>query len=785
MTFRSPAGPPPWFGPWLVVFGTIAVVFALSLRALRPPAALDRSAPAERFSEGRAREVVRHLSENIGMRANGTAKHAQAAEYLAAELGKLPDVEVETQQVSDVHTHKLFPLVPFVYRTLNVLGRLPGKSSDAILLDAHFDTLCDSVGAADDAAGVAAILEVLRVLAAGPQLDRTILVNLNGAEEVGLLGAAAFTKHPWAKDVRAYVYLEALPGGKAVLIGAGPGHPWLAKTYARVAPAPLGNVMAQELTQSGLLPFNGDFTPFHEAGLVGLDVAMVGDAWAVHTRLDRLEHLEPGGLQHMGDATLAVTRALASQATSVLPTAERAVYYDLLGHTMLAYSMSVARGLGIVVLVAFALWLARALYLYWVTIQGVLAACAWNCLSVAAGVLAALAPAAVLKLVLHRSLGWFAHPALLIPSYALPAAAAMLYIHHRWRARALRKMVGDERRVELCTWMGGLLFWAFWLLLATVGGVGMGYVPLWWVAGGTAGLLLAGALPRLRLLGMLLALLPGAVVTVEIATLIVASIVPMAGLTPPEAPTDLVIAALVGLATCLVAVVAFTLPCRDGGLGRAAALCAGLGLAGLIATALVPPYTANRPKRLLAAHADDGEKSALLLAGYGPDALRPLLPSLPGASPAPASWPSLGLFLPSFSHMLPAGPPALSAPRAEVTASSYDSAADARQVALHLRSGGPQLRLLVPAAALLAWSVGEKLPARPPVDGKYLIQFEGVPESGVDVRLTLRGWQPVEIELRSIAGAPADASEVRDLAARLPDWVNLTAYSYRLARVKI
>ena len=115
-------------------------------------------------------------------------------------------------------------------------------------------------------------------------------------------------------------------------------------------PRPLGNVMAQELTQSGLLPFSGDFVPFHEAGLFGLDVAMVGDAWGVHTHLDRLDRLQPGGPQSMGDATLAVTRALASQATPLSPSAEPAVYYDLLGCTMLAYPMSVARVLGVLAL---------------------------------------------------------------------------------------------------------------------------------------------------------------------------------------------------------------------------------------------------------------------------------------------------------------------------------------------------------------------------------------------------------------------------------------------------
>ena len=771
--------------PWLLLFGTVAACLILSARALVPLAALGGDAAADRFSEARAHDIVRQLSEGIGRRVNGTPGYAQAAEFLAAELRKIPGLEAETQQSAGTHTHKMFPSYPFVYQTTNVLGRLPGKSRDAVLLDAHFDTLVDSVGAVDDAAGVACILELLRVLAREAPLDRTIVVNLNGGEEMGGLGAVAFLQHAWAKDVRAYVYLEALPGGRALLAGAGPGNPWLAKTYARAVPAPLGNVLAQELTQSGLLPFNGDFTPFHEAGLVGLDVAMVGDAWAVHTQLDRLERLEAGGLQHMGDAALAATRALASGATSLAPDPRRAVYYDILGYAMLAYPMSVARGLGLAALVVFALLLLRSRRLGLLSLRGVLAACAWSCLGLLAGVFAALLPALAMKLILHRSLGWFSRPALVLACFALPAAAGMLWIHGRWRTRALRKMDGDLDRVALTAWMGGLLFWAFWLLLATIGGAGTGYIAFYWVAGGAVGLLVATLYPRARLAGSLLGFIPGAIATVEVATMVVASIAPMAGMTPSNVPTDMVIAALVGLATGLIGVVGFTLPHRTGGLGRAALLCAVLGVVGIGVTALHSPYSAARPKRLMVVQAADAERSALLLASAGADGMRPLLPMFPDATPAPTTWPSLDLMTPPLTHMLPAPAPAMQAPRAEVIADHHDPATDTRQITLHLHGTSPQLRLSIPAAALLGWSVTSNLSAIPPTDGRYLVHFEGVPAAGVDIQLTLRGSHPVEVDLRGIDGAPAAGPDIQALARRLPDWVTLNSYSYRMARVKI
>jgi hypothetical protein len=72
---------------------------------------------------------------------------------------------------------------------------------------------------------------------------------------------------------------------------------------------------------------------------------------------------------------------------------------------MVAYSISAARWLGAFALVCFLLLVARARFFHWVSLRNVLAACGWNCLSVVAGVLAALLPAVVLKFFVHRPLG--------------------------------------------------------------------------------------------------------------------------------------------------------------------------------------------------------------------------------------------------------------------------------------------------------------------------------------------------------------------------------------------
>ncbi|MDZ4274875.1 MAG: M20/M25/M40 family metallo-hydrolase [Erythrobacter sp.] len=94
------------------------------------------------------------------------------------------------------------------FTSSNLVGRIPGGApgAGAILLLAHWDHLgecrppeeIDHIcnGAADNASGLAAMLELARRLKAGGPLGRDIYVLATTAEEGGLLGARAFAKAP-------------------------------------------------------------------------------------------------------------------------------------------------------------------------------------------------------------------------------------------------------------------------------------------------------------------------------------------------------------------------------------------------------------------------------------------------------------------------------------------------------------------------------------------------------------------------------------------------------------
>lgn len=97
----------------------------------------------------------------------------------------------------------------------NTVAELPGhgKKDEVVMIGAHLDSWHGGTGAADNAAGVAVMMEAMRILkAAGLKPKRTIRIALWSAEEQGLLGSAAYVgKHFAELPVPADPKLKDLP----------------------------------------------------------------------------------------------------------------------------------------------------------------------------------------------------------------------------------------------------------------------------------------------------------------------------------------------------------------------------------------------------------------------------------------------------------------------------------------------------------------------------------------------------------------------------------------------
>ncbi|MCA9679465.1 MAG: M20/M25/M40 family metallo-hydrolase [Myxococcales bacterium] len=171
-------------------------------------------------------------------------------------------------------------IAPIKTTTNNVVGVIGGarsKDKGVIVVGAHYDHLGmggrDSLeakpgihnGADDNASGVAALLEVARILVAHQdELDRPVYVVAFSGEEMGVLGSTHFVKHlPFAAPVTAMLNMDMvgrMRGNRLQVLGAESSPDWKALVEPACAAA---GIDCQE-SGSGYGP--SDHMPFYVAG---------------------------------------------------------------------------------------------------------------------------------------------------------------------------------------------------------------------------------------------------------------------------------------------------------------------------------------------------------------------------------------------------------------------------------------------------------------------------------------------------------------------------------------
>lgn len=274
------------------------------------------------FSATAALERLQYLVGDGEPRPIGSEANRAARERLVTEFGQL-GYEVELQET--LACREEWATCGFV---ANVIARQPGtRGTPAVLMTAHHDSVGAGPGVADDLAGVAALLEVASLERDADRANPLMFVITDG-EEVGLLGAEAFTRHEAFADVAAVVNVEARgTSGQSLLFETSPDNAWLLEAFAAEANLPAANSLYYELYR--LLPNDTDFSVYLEAGLPGLNFAAVGDSRYYHTPLDNLDNLSPGTLQHHGDNLLAAARGLGNADLSLQPAGD-AIYMNTL-----------------------------------------------------------------------------------------------------------------------------------------------------------------------------------------------------------------------------------------------------------------------------------------------------------------------------------------------------------------------------------------------------------------------------------------------------------------------
>jgi hypothetical protein len=321
-------------------FVVIAVTLAIGVWQVRPPAPAGERAPADEFSAARAIAHIETLAAEP--RPIGSAAHARARRYL---VGALRDAGLEASlQSATVFGDGDRQVLGSVD---NVVGLLPGRdrSLPVVVLMAHYDSVAASRGAADDASGVAVVLETARALAADADRDggrgrlpADVEVVFTDGEENRLFGARAFLQAAGAP--RAGVVLNfdnAGPSGPSVMYQTSEGNARLVDVLAQTT-RPLGSSLIDELARRERVP--SDFTPLREAGLPIMTFGLSEGFVRNHTRFDTVERIVPGSIQHQGDQALSAVRAAAREIAAGRLTTDGepdVVYFPVSRSTLVVY----------------------------------------------------------------------------------------------------------------------------------------------------------------------------------------------------------------------------------------------------------------------------------------------------------------------------------------------------------------------------------------------------------------------------------------------------------------
>lgn len=699
----------------------LALVLVLAYVRTRPPAPKPADVPMQEFSAARAQEILKTLLGNGAPHPVGSAANAEVRGRIVSHLrwlGYAPEVR------------ESFVCNRFgnCGQIANVVARLEGREpGKAVLLMAHYDSVPAGPGAGDDMAGVATILEIARILKAGPPPRHPVIFLLDDAEEAGLLGAEAFAQSPAFSEVGVVVNLEGRGNaGPSIMFETSGQDGWLVPRFTSLASRPITSSLF--VTIYDQMPNDTDLTVFKRRDVPGLNFAFIGNPLYYHSPLDTLENLSPASLQHHGDNALAAVRGL-MEADLASPPPGRAVFFDVLGAFVVLWPAGWSLGLAVLalvlVLVAVVLGLRRGAFTGGALALGLLLLPATLILSgaVAYGIQTLLQAAFPAP--------WVANP---LPAtlvfWLIPLAMTL------WLAAWFGRRSGAAG-----LWAGTWIWWALLGLLLAVLLPGTCYlflVPA--LAAGIAGIVSLSTAPGVRAWAALLPLLVAAILWFPFLHFLYLGL-GLLGL--------LVTAVLLALFdTALAPLVAAAGP----GLRKWVPVAAGALAAIFVVVAMFSsPFSENaRQNILLQFHQDVETNEAHWILRAAPplsQAFRQAAEFDPQGGPA-FPW------SPPFSRAFKAKAPALSVPGPELAVLADSSTGGKRTLRLRLTSprGARVGMVMVPNAAKLeslriggqAVEVEPQPPGAPPAEGWRQLIIFGLPPQGVELDVGLGAAGPFD-----------------------------------------
>ncbi|WP_214647614.1 M20/M25/M40 family metallo-hydrolase [Novosphingobium aerophilum] len=325
---------------WRALLVALVLAAVLGVIATTPPMPRPASAPPAAFSAERAMIDVRAIAatphvtatpENARVRAYLLQRMASLGLQTSTQQGRLDGRGVARRNRWSGRSDAAVPLV-------NLIGVLPGRdrTRPALMLMAHHDSVWGSPGAADDTAGVAATLEVIRALRQDGPPPRDVIVLFTDAEELGLEGARQFwASHPLRHRVGVVINMEARGGGgRTTMFQTSTQNGAAAQLYASAVRQPATSSLAAFVYS--VLPNDTDLTEVLKGPQTGYNFAFIGRPGLYHSPLATPDRLDQGALQDMGAQVLDLARGLL-RAPEFPGRKPDVVFFDLFGKLTVIY----------------------------------------------------------------------------------------------------------------------------------------------------------------------------------------------------------------------------------------------------------------------------------------------------------------------------------------------------------------------------------------------------------------------------------------------------------------
>jgi hypothetical protein len=651
----------------------------------------------------------------------------------------------------------------------NILVRIDGTAptSRAVVITAHYDSVVTGPGAGDDGMSVAAMLETLRTLQAGPSPRNDLIFLFNDGEEAGLIGSTAFVEqHPWAKDVGVVFDFDRSDGrGAAILSWTAAHDGWLVQEIANASP---GTVATSADNDSKRQEHENDLHAFAAAEFTGAHFDNVSGSTRYHTMGDNLANADARALQVEGNAMVALMRHFGSLPIGGETKAEDEVFFSLFGGEVVHYPIAWALPLALLAflgtfgVIGLGVWRGR------LSARGLAGALVVLALGTLAAVGAALL-AGQLILALHPESQVFSESDFYGQGFYMGALYALTVA----LALALWSWLG--RRLDAAYLAVATLFWL--AVLALLLGVVLphaSYLVTWPALVGVLALAVFLGLPgdgSWRSWARGAALLVPALVALGFLTPVL-YVATLDGFEAGLADKVVILVLLLGLLTPQLSVVGQTV--RRRWLPAAATLLTALiGLGLLVAGNAASGYDAAHPRPdtlFYALNADSGEASWATLDPeldqwtkqfLGGDTKERTLEDL-------LSGGGSTKILTSPAPVAPLKPP-------EVELLGQEANGPTRTLRLHLASPrGAWRAFLLPGAGveILGWGLNGK---SPPEVGDESFTFTALPPEGVDLSVKVRASGPVRftvvdqtIGLPRIPGVPLPTRPETVMPAPLP-----------------